>query len=75
MHKRDEARSGRLRSPGADEDSQGKNRGSMFTQRTALISLALIFGITIGVVMSQRMYVESNRPALQAAGLATKQVR
>jgi hypothetical protein len=74
MHKRDEARGGRLQSPRSDEDSQGKNRGSLFTQRTALISLAIIVGMTIGVVMSQRMYVESNRPVIHAAGSATKQV-
>lgn len=64
MHKRELAGAGdRVWSPRTDEDSQGKNRG-LFTKRTGLLGLAFTIGLTIGVVMSQRVYIESNREAV-----------
>ena len=54
------------------DDSQGKLRAGIFTRRTALLALALIIGATLGIVMSQRIYVESNRTDLASLGRRTQ---
>jgi Nucleotide-diphospho-sugar transferase len=65
MHARNEPFTGSAR---RHEDSQGKHRGFVFTRRTGLLTLAFVIGLTFGVVMSQRVYVESNRPAISNPG-------
>lgn len=44
------------------EDSQGKGRKAGVQKRVALLLIAFIAGITFGVVVSERLYVEANRP-------------
>jgi hypothetical protein len=44
------------------DDSQGKLRASDTHKRMALLLLAFVLGVTFGVVISQRLYVEANRP-------------
>ena len=51
-----------IETKGADpDDPQGKHRG-FAARRTALLTLAFVLGLTLGVVVAQRLYVEVNRP-------------
>jgi hypothetical protein len=51
-------------SNGQDQDSQGKYRAVFFTRRNALLSMAFIVGLAMGIVVAERLYVEINRPDL-----------
>lgn len=62
MSARREEHSPLQRSPSEDsEDSQGKGRKYAVQKRVALLLIAFIAGITFGVVVSERLYVEANR--------------
>jgi hypothetical protein len=43
------------------EDTQGKNRQFGFHRRMALLLIAFIAGITFGIIISERLYVEAHR--------------
>ena len=45
----------------AGEDSQAKGKKYGVQTRVALLLIAFIAGITFGVVVSERLYVEANR--------------
>ena len=64
MSARREEHASPLKRMGSDvsEDSQAKGRKYGAQTRVALLLMAFIAGITFGVVVSERLYVEANRP-------------
>jgi hypothetical protein len=63
MSSRREEHNSLMRSGSDDsEDSQGKGRKYGVHKRVALLLIAFITGITFGVVVAERLYVEANRP-------------
>lgn len=62
--RREDNASSPLKRSASDEsdDSQAKGRKYGVQKRVALLLIAFIAGITFGVVVSERLYVEANRP-------------
>lgn len=52
-------------SDSAAGDSQGKTRQYAVQKRVALLLVAFIAGITFGIVIAERLYVEANREHLK----------
>jgi len=46
-----------------EDDSQGKSKKLGLRSRSALLLLAFMVGVSFGIVVSQRLYIEANRAA------------
>lgn len=65
----------RASSDSAAGDTQGKSRKYAVQKRVALLLVAFIAGITFGIVIAERLYVEANREHLQPIGKGGLAVR